>query len=179
MQQNTENNFESELNRLYPSLLSRAKRMLGSSVEGAELLQQTMLEIMSQTNAIAKLEKVTSDGKLDIYLRLALMNRAKPNSKYSKNRIKIVEYKETVPDIFENIHSKMSNRIANEQIDLIISRLPEFDAELLRLWALPGFSYDEVSKFTGVPKEKLVQINHKSLNKIRKYVHRTTSSPAK
>jgi DNA-directed RNA polymerase specialized sigma24 family protein len=64
-----------------------------------------------------------------------------------------------------------SSRLLNENIDILISRLSPIESEIFRLYILPGFSYDELSKETGVPVKYLYSRVQTALNKIKKNVY--------
>jgi DNA-directed RNA polymerase specialized sigma24 family protein len=58
--------------------------------------------------------------------------------------------------------------------------MPQMDAVILRLYALPDFSYKDASAKTGIPIKTLYKLVENALTKIRKNVHRTpiNSGPA-
>lgn len=157
-------------------LLKKASALVKSRVEGQELLHQTLFELCGTPEKMNRMERVTLDGKLEAFICVGMYRSIKPNGGYTRAKMHTTDFVEPKSDIYENINSKLSNRIANEQIDLLISRLPDFDAELLLLWAMPGFSYKKAAEATGMDIQKLRMLNFKSLQKIRKYVHRTPIS---
>lgn len=173
-QKNETVNFSDELNRIYPDLLKLAIKLAKTRDEGYELLQQTIYELCNTHEKMAKMEHATEAGYLKNRIALAIYIQTKPHGTYNRNKPRSREFHEQHQDIFENLNSKLSNRIANEQIDLLISRLPDFEAELLRLWCMPEFNYRDASEATGLTIGHLKKINHKSIQKIRKYVSRTT-----
>lgn len=164
------------ITELYPNLLRYATHLVKSRLEGQELLHQALFDIMSTEEKMDKLYNAGSKEYLCARIMLAIKYSSMHNSNYSRNRPRAVEFRESQRDIFENIQSKLSSRVDNEQIDLLISRLPDFESELLLLWCMPDFSYKQAAIATGLSEKALVEINHRSINKIRKYVHRTTTS---
>ena len=45
--------------------------------------------------------------------------------------------------------------------------MPELDATVLRLYAMPDFKYDVVADETGIPKRVLYKLVEKAIKKIR------------
>jgi DNA-directed RNA polymerase specialized sigma24 family protein len=54
--------------------------------------------------------------------------------------------------------------------------MPQMDAVVLRLYALPDFSYKDASDKTGIPIKTLYKLVENALTRIRKNVHRTPSN---
>jgi DNA-directed RNA polymerase specialized sigma24 family protein len=66
----------------------------------------------------------------------------------------------------------MADRLTNEQLDIYISRLPFFEREVFYLYALNDFSYDELSRETGIPKSYLYQTVKAAKDELRKSIIR-------
>jgi RNA polymerase sigma factor (sigma-70 family) len=66
----------------------------------------------------------------------------------------------------------MADRLTNEQLDIYISRLPFFEREVFYLYALNDFSYDELSRETGIPKSYLYQTVKSAKDELRKSIIR-------
>jgi len=58
----------------------------------------------------------------------------------------------------------------NEQLDVIIGRLPEYDAIILRQFILNGNTYQDLHKGTGIPIRTLRHSIEKSKKAIRNAV---------
>jgi RNA polymerase sigma factor (sigma-70 family) len=66
----------------------------------------------------------------------------------------------------------MVDRLTNEQLDIYISRLPFFEREVFYLYALNDFSYDHLSRETGIPKSYLYQTIKTAKDELRKSIIR-------
>jgi DNA-directed RNA polymerase specialized sigma24 family protein len=66
----------------------------------------------------------------------------------------------------------MADRLTNEQLDIYISRLPFFEREVFYLYALNDFSYDHLSRETGIPKSYLYQTVKSAKDELRKSIIR-------
>lgn len=66
----------------------------------------------------------------------------------------------------------MVDRLTNEQLDIYISRLPFFEREVFYLYALNDFSYDHLSRETGIPKSYLYQTIKSAKDELRKSIIR-------
>lgn len=66
----------------------------------------------------------------------------------------------------------MADRLTNEQLDIYISRLPFFEREVFYLYALNDFSYDHLSRETGIPKSYLYQTIKSAKDELRKSIIR-------
>ena len=76
-----------------------------------------------------------------------------------------------ITETMEMAEPDQSSRIHNENIDILISRLSPIESEIFRLYILPGFSYDALSKETGVPVKYLYSRVQTALNKIKRNVY--------
>jgi DNA-directed RNA polymerase specialized sigma24 family protein len=64
----------------------------------------------------------------------------------------------------------MEYRVINEQFDVLIGRLPEYDAIIFRQYIQEGFSFDELSAATGINKRTLYESVKKSKQTLKQYV---------
>lgn len=85
---------------------------------------------------------------------------------YIKNRtdINVLTLSQAIPDL--------SDRIVNENLDILVTRLSAFERMVFEQYIVKDFSYDLLSEETGIPKEVLYQTVTKAKTKIRKYVFR-------
>lgn len=70
-------------------------------------------------------------------------------------------------------------REMNEQMDMVIGRLGEFDRKLFELYILPDFSYQSVSEATGIPVNYLKDRIHKASKRLRHYVQSSPIHPSR
>lgn len=66
----------------------------------------------------------------------------------------------------------MGARLDNEQLDIVISRLPDLERDIFRLYIFDDFDAQVISKETGIPVEVIYRLINYSKTKIRKYVVR-------
>jgi len=72
----------------------------------------------------------------------------------------------------------MSDAIYGEILSRYINTLHPFDAELIRLWMMPGFSYQDAAEVTGISVTTLYDSVEKSISKLKKYVSRSAGNSA-
>jgi DNA-directed RNA polymerase specialized sigma24 family protein len=71
---------------------------------------------------------------------------------------------------YESVTVWLGDRITNEQLDILISRLPFFEREVFYLYALNDFSYNDLSIDTGIPKKVLYNAVKYAKNEIKKAI---------
>ena len=140
-------------------------------VRGEDLLSETLLKIFDRHRDAAL--DVTRRGKLDEYVRRSMY--LMKIGKYTKFAIKYKRFAtmwscEVNTDVIEPEPPFIGARLDNEYIDAYISLMPELDAVILRLYAMPDFKYDNVAKETGIPKRTLYKLVESAIKKIRENV---------
>ncbi len=137
-------------------------------VRGEDLLSETLLKIFDRHREAAL--DVARRGKLDEYVRRSMY--LMKIGKYTKYAIKYKRFAlmwscEVSADNIEPEVPFMGARLDNEYVDAYISMMPELDATVLRLYAMPDFKYDVVAAETGIPKVVLYKLVEKAIKKIR------------
>jgi len=137
-------------------------------VRGEDLLSETLLKIFDRHRDAAL--DVAKRGKLDEYVRRSMY--LMKIGKYTKFAIKYKRFAsmwscEVSADNIEPEVPFIGARLDNEYVDAYISMMPELDATVLRLYAMPDFKYDVVAAETGIPKLVLYKLVEKAIKKIR------------
>jgi DNA-directed RNA polymerase specialized sigma24 family protein len=126
--------------------------------------------------------EIIDKGNIEGYMCRAIylhFLHAKQNRRETSQLEPKHESKVGFDEFFENKQSKLHTIILDQNIDLIINRLNDFDAELLRLWMLPDFRYKDAAEITGIPIAQLQNNIHSSIRKLKRYVQRASISQAK
>jgi len=176
LQRKSKNCLDESIAKLLPLWTGFARSIVGDPVRAMDCVQETLLKILE--NQKEKAEVLACRGELKNYVHRAIYRMAIDDS--SRYGIKYRRYDKnwsSDSDRFEKERDApwLGSRLDNEYLDSYIQLMPEREAILLRLYILDGFSYDDVSDATGIPKPKLYQYIHNAINKIRRNVH---SSPS-
>jgi DNA-directed RNA polymerase specialized sigma24 family protein len=166
--------FQTKLAEMYPRLLKRAVGLKRSQTKGMELLHDVISKSVATDEKITAMNDIATNGNLEGYMCRAIYLSSMKKPKQTEELKD--EHDNHNRHWDDNLESKLSNRIANETIDLLINRMNSFDAELIQLWMLPGFSYDDAESITGISKVKLQQNITRSLKRLKIYVQRTSGN---
>jgi len=153
----------------YTQWRSYAHKLTGDRVRADDLLSETLLKLLE--NQRLKAQQLAVEGTLVYYVNRALFFMAiDKTSRYgTKYKRYTVNWCDTIPvDEIEPDVPWLGARIDNEYIDAYIALMPEIEAIMLRLYAMPDFSYAHVSESTGIPIKDLYKIVEIAINKIRK-----------
>jgi len=146
-----------------------ARNLTASDFEGDELLHSTLLNILeTDTSKI---------NDIDSYVICSLKwEYIRPRTRYKKL---IGDFKANWTDLephqFEiEVHNARESwigaRITNEQLDILVSRLPFFEKEVFNLYVMNGFSYRELSNETGIPVSYLYDTVKRAKEEIKKCI---------
>lgn len=180
LQQSNENNFEREIERLYPVLKSRVHGLLFKAKKPTDTSGDIVHDVLAdclKESRIESTKEIFGRGKLEYYLNRCIYLHV--HGKVSKRRY--FELTDLMIETFskEQASSNTTNlieRMTAENLDLAIRSLDEYEAELVRLWMMPDFSYKECARVMQTKESILVQQVHKAINNLRKYVHHTSSA---
>ncbi len=96
-----------------------------------------------------------------------------PSSPFNKQYIQYkLNKRDFVDKNYEEDKTWLGSRLANEQLDILISRLSEFERLIFEEYILEDFSYKEFSKQTGIPQVYLYRTIDKVKQKLRSNVIR-------
>jgi len=171
-----QNCLDESVTQLLPLWTGFARSIVGDPVRAMDCVQETLLKILE--NQKEKAEILACRGELKNYVHRAIYRMAiDDSSRYGIKYRRFDQNWASDSDRFEKERDApwLGSRLDNEYLDSYIQLMPEREAILLRLYILDGFSYDDVSDATGIPKPKLYQYIHNAINKIRRNVH---SSPS-
>jgi RNA polymerase sigma factor (sigma-70 family) len=170
------NKLDKSLTELMPVWRRFARGLVKSSVNGDDLLQETLLKCME--NQGAKMHQLAESGHLFTYVNRCLYTMAiDSSSRYGMKYRKFA----TGWDTFSTQHERepeqpwLGSRIDNEYLDAYISLMPDIDAIMLRLYIMDDFSYQKVSEHTGIPIKYLYKRVEKAIKKIRTNVTKRPS----
>jgi RNA polymerase sigma factor (sigma-70 family) len=153
----------------YKNLRKIALSLTKNNFEADDLLHDTISYLLEKD-----LDHIKN---INAYIACAMRisyysNRSNYHRLYRKN---YKMHSDIIPEHLENIkieHTWMADRLTNEQLDIYISRLPFFEREVFYLYALNDFSYDELSRETGIPKSYLYQTVKSAKDELRKSIIR-------
>jgi DNA-directed RNA polymerase specialized sigma24 family protein len=138
----------------------------GNVYEADDLLHDTLMCIF-ESNTIV----INSEHYINRSLKIAYWsNRSHYHNKIRKfNQISDEPTESQLRD-YESVTVWLGDRITNEQLDILISRLPFFEREVFYLYALNDFSYNDLSISTGIPKKVLYNAVKYAKNEIKKAI---------
>ena len=152
------------IQQLYPVWQKIARRITRDNVRADDLLHTVIESIMDNDTC-----RHLPPDELNAYvIRCMEISFMSPRSRYHylyrkpAELIDLVEY-----DLPEPEHPDLDQRAANETADAMLSKLPELDAMLMRMYVMPGFSYDHLSLATGIPKPYIYQRIKVSIRKLK------------
>ena len=135
-----------------------------------DLADELLHCVIGHSYANRNVVNICAAGEIEAYIVKAMyISFNDPASRFWKeqhihNRADLTERPE--PEVADQ-----STRMLNETVDSLISRLPPIESELMRLYALDGFSYEELSQATGVPIDYLYSRIKHAKHKLRRYVN--------
>lgn len=135
-----------------------------------------MLKLLDTARPTA--ERLAEEGKLYWYFNRCLYFMAiTKNSAYNKTRrySQLWDAERTIIDLTDE--TWIGSRLDTEYIDAYTALMGEAEAIILRLYSQPGFSYRKVSADTGIAVKDLYKLVELAINKIRKNVKISHSSP--
>jgi len=135
-----------------------------------DLLHDSLLSMFGSKH----IENLIDTGDFEFYLiRVMYLSVNSPTSPFYKqtiawnrNRRDFKEYAHEVDKTW------LGARMTNEQLDILISRLSEFERLIFQEYIFEGFTYRELSKQTGIPMPFLYRTIDNIKQKIRANVIR-------
>lgn len=166
-----------EINKHYSLWRAHAKGLAkGDPVKGDDLLSETLLKLLETARPTA--ERLAEEGTLYWYVNRCLYFMAiTKNSAYNKTLVFSTYWdaEHSITDLKEE--TWLGSRLDTEYIDAYTALMNEAEAIILRLYSQPGFSYRKVSVDTGIQIRDLYKLVEGAINKIRKNVQISNSSP--
>jgi RNA polymerase sigma factor (sigma-70 family) len=156
--------LNNHIERHYPVWRQIARRITRDNVRADDLLHTVIESIMGNDTC-----RQLPPEELNAYvIRCMEISFMSPRSRYHylyrkpAELIDLVEYDLPEPD-----QPDLDQRAQNETADSMLSKLPELDAMLMRMYVMPGFSYDHLSLATGIPKPYIYQRIKVSIRKLK------------
>jgi len=147
--------YDAYITSKYKSLREAAYRISNDREYALDLLHESLLYVMQSD----KLDKLIEQDTFEWYV-ITTMHKSVilPKSSFHK---RYVAYKLNRKDLQNNLteidNTWLGSRLTNEQLDLLINRLPKFERMVFLEYIFSDFSYDQLSKETGIPKDYLYQ----------------------
>lgn len=172
------------MNRLYPILVQRSFGLLRKAGFDTDLARDVVHDVLQYAlgpDRIKATKEVHSRHKLEYYMNRCVWLQICGSSNLSKHSKRTAELtpaigeKRSAQNYNESL-SSLTERATYENIDLMIRRLDEYEAELIRLWSMPGFKYSECSEVTGISVPLLQRQVHDAIKKLKRYVHNSGST---
>lgn len=161
---NQRNQFISEL---YPELKKVARNIMGGKEGYEDLLNDTMIEILKSKSPNFPTTKETLFHYCVQALKLRSITRLVNEKKLQSKRADLTVVLNRKQDV------DLSSRVDNETIDFAINFLPELEKKTFLLYVFDDFSYEGLSKETGISKINLYRIVERAQNILRNYVKPT------
>ena len=133
----------------YKEFKKLAKKISRGETYYEDLLHDCLLSILNNKHV----EKLIETEDFEFYLiRVMYLSVNSPTSPFYKQTI---NWNRNRRDFKERSHELdntwLGARMTNEQLDIIISRLSEFERLIFQEYILEDFTYRELSKQTGIP----------------------------
>ncbi len=134
-----------EIERLYPFWIAMATKLTKSKDAASDLVHH----VIARLPEVEALDSVTANGKLKYYLWTMMYREyISPDHTYFKL------YKSHIPTLFmdENRADEtwMGARLTNEQLDVVVNRLPPFNRVFLQAWLLSDKSPRKLAEEIGI-----------------------------
>lgn len=122
----------------------------GKAYDPYDLLHDTIARLYERDTHF--IDDVISRGKFKAYVDCSLRLAANSTTSrfYYAHRKFSNSSSEITQDILQSNQNDLTNFVNRENLDILISRLPEFESKALELY-LMGFKYKEISEATDIP----------------------------
>ncbi len=135
-----------------------------------DLLHDSLLSMFGSKH----IENLIDTGDFEFYLiRVMYLSVNSPTSPFYKQTIAWNRNRRDFKEYAHEIDKTwLGARMTNEQLDILISRLSEFERLIFQEYIFEGFTYRELSKQTGIPMPFLYRTIDNIKQKIRANVIR-------
>lgn len=145
-------------------------KLSGDVVRGEDLLHEILAEFLAKDKEWQ--ERIACRENVRKYITSAIYNELRrQNGRYNKtyNRIYSLVFLSNGSYDAEPDTPDDADQINGEKIFSLINSLSLHDAALLRLYAMPDFSYERMAEETGIPVYYLHKRINRAKEKLRKY----------
>lgn len=155
----------------YKSLRDASFRIAHDKEYALDLLHESLLYVMQSD----KLDKLVEQDTFEWYV-ITTMHKSVilPKSNFYKKYIAYkINKRELITNLIEVDNTWIGSRLTNEQLDLLINRLPKFERMVFLEYIFSDFSYETLSKETGIPKDYLYQTIKSAKRRIKNAICKT------
>jgi len=143
--------LDSQIEIHYKEFLALAKILCkGKSFDPYDLLHDTIARLYERD--VEFIDDIVARGKFKAYMDCSLRLAANSSTSrfYYTHRKFTNDMSEITEDALQTKVPDIASLVNRENIDIIISRLPDFESKALELY-LMGFKYKEISDATDIP----------------------------
>ena len=156
----------------YKKFTELAKNISRGESYYQDLLHDSLLSMFGSKH----IENLIDTGDFEFYLiRVMYLSVNSPRSPFYKQTIAWNRNRRDFKDYAHEVDKTwLGARMTNEQLDILISRLSEFERLIFQEYILEDFTYRELSKQTGIPVTFLYKTIDSIKQKIKANVIRKT-----
>ena len=143
--------LDSQIEIHYKEFLALSKILCkGKSFDPYDLLHDTIARLYERD--VEFIDDIVARGKFKAYMDCSLRLAANSSTSrfYYTHRKFTNDMSEITEDALQTKVPDIASLVNRENIDIIISRLPDFESKALELY-LMGFKYKEISDATDIP----------------------------
>jgi DNA-directed RNA polymerase specialized sigma24 family protein len=143
--------LDSQIKIHYKEFLALSKILCkGKSFDPYDLLHDTIARLYERD--VEFIDDIVARGKFKAYMDCSLRLAANSSTSrfYYTHRKFTNDMSEITEDALQTKVPDIASLVNRENIDIIISRLPDFESKALELY-LMGFKYKEISDATDIP----------------------------
>jgi DNA-directed RNA polymerase specialized sigma24 family protein len=180
LQENSKDNFQAEIERLYPILIDRCRGLIfkkgGNKSDAEDIVHDIIVSCLAE-HRIETITDVFNRGSLEFYLSRAVWLQV--NCK-RVTRI-FIDYDAMTDAVISehDYHDRMNALniiMTRENLHLIMRHLSDYDRELILLWMTPGFNYSDAQEITGIKMNMLANDLKNAIKRLKKYVEHSNST---
>ena len=141
------------LNTYITAHYKRLKQLAFQISRGADYYEDLLHDSLMSCFESKHIENLIEKDEFDYYLiRVMYLSVNSPTSRFYRKNIAWNRNRRAFVDKdYEEDKTWLGARMTNEQLDILISRLTEFERLIFLEYILEGYSYRTLSKETGIP----------------------------
>jgi RNA polymerase sigma factor (sigma-70 family) len=162
--------LDAYISKNYDHLKKLARNIARNEEWYEDLLHESIISAITSKH----IDNLLQNDEFEFYLiRVMYLSVNSPSAPFNKQYIQYKKNKrDYVEKVFEEDKTWLGSRLVNEQLDILISRLSEFERLIFEEYILEDFSYKEFSKQTGIPSVYLYRTIDKIKQKLKQNVIR-------
>jgi RNA polymerase sigma factor (sigma-70 family) len=162
--------LDAYISKNYDHLKKLARNIARNEEWYEDLLHESIISAITSKH----IDNLLQNDEFEFYLiRVMYLSVNSPSAPFNKQYIQYkLNKRDYVEKQYEEDKTWLGARLANEQLDILISRLSEFERLIFEEYILEDFSYKEFSKQTGIPSVYLYRTIDKIKQKLRNNVIR-------